>query len=428
MKRLAVLLLALCLLGGSAQAQGLRVLGMSLSGGPYQEAYPEYQVEEIPIDFDEMGRFHTQRFLLDNPQGWDVACIWSNECDLDALAEAGLLMDLSGDSTLAQWAADLHAPIRRAVSRDDQVLAVPTFLFGAVMQMTMVTATQPRQGNKDLLGPLGLTQADAPTTFEELCAMAQRYAALPKEIRKGRTFQYDATTGNPKAYFLAYLIELYTAQYSDKQGYVVYDTPTFRQALADLEKMAAALQKDPKLSYSGKEPIYPLFADGGPCVLPTMDYQHFLYLGVGDNRNIPARLEMLVVNPHTQSKAEAIDFVIRSIRNAEAQAGPMLLERFDYDALARRSYDENIEAQIYQKEAQAVIDGLIRERDSGEYPRYYSREAIQRYAQNVVPFLTFPRIPRVDRYALAEEYVRGRLDGEGLMEALGSEAERYWGE
>lgn len=430
MKRLAAILLALCLLGGSASAgaQGLRVLGMGSNWGAYQKAYPERQVEEIPIIYDEMGRFDTQRYLLENPQGWDVAYIWSDRCGLDALQEAGLLMDMSGDSTLAQWMADLHTPVRQAVSRGDQVLAMPTFLFSAVMQMTMITATQPRQGSKDLLGPLGLTVSDAPKTFEELCAMARRYAALPKESRKGRTFQYDAATGNPKAYFLSYLIELYTAQYCDNKGHVDYDNPAFRQALADLEEMAAALAKDPKVAYSGKDPIYPLFADGGPGLLFGAGYEHPLYLGVGENRNIPARLGMLIVNPHTQSKAEAIDFVICAIQDDEAEAGPMLLERFDYDALARQSYDEIIEAQVYQEEAQSVIDALILERDSGEYPRYYPRKAIESYAQNVVPRVTFPLVPWVDHYALAKEYVRGRLDVEGLIEALGQKAEEYWKE
>ena len=54
--------------------------------------------------------------------------------------------------------------------------------------------------------------------------------------------------------FLAYLIELYTAQYADSAGAVNYDTPAFRQGLADLDAMAAALKAEPKITYGRKRP------------------------------------------------------------------------------------------------------------------------------------------------------------------------------
>jgi len=71
-----------------------------------------------------------------------------------------------------------------------------------------------------------------------------------------------------------------------------------------------------------------------------------------------------------------------------------------------------------------MIDELVRERDSGTYPRYYAQETIENYAQNVAPHLTFPRVPRMDGYAIAKEYVRGRLDVEGLIELLDNTAEK----
>jgi len=236
------------------------------------------------------------------------------------------------------------------VTDGDRVLAVPAFLTGSVMQLAMQATSRTKDGVLDLLTPLGLTTADAPRTFDELCAMAERYMALPAQTRKGRAFHLDAAAGNPRAYFLAYLIDLYTAQYCDADGNISYDTPTFRQALESLEAMAAALQTEPKISYGQGGTIYSLFSDASSTLLS--DFSDLLYLRVGDNTAIPAKMGMLIVNANTARKAEALDFVAYSAEKHEAQSGPALLEKMDYDALARRSYDENIQAQIYQKEDQ----------------------------------------------------------------------------
>lgn len=423
MKRWIVSLIVLCLFCGSASAEALRVLNLGWNErDAYQVLYPDRVVEEIRVEYDENGCSNAQRFLLENPDGWDVAFVWTDECDLAALDAAGLLMDLRDEEALAGRVVNMYAPIRQVVIDGDRVLAVPAFITGLVIQLDMQATSRTKDGVLDLLTPLGLTAADAPRTFDELCAMAERYMALPAQTRKGRAFHLDAAAGNPRTYFLAYLIDLYTAQYCDADGNVSYDTPTFRQALESLEAMAAALQADPKITYGQGPTVYGLFSDASSTLLS--DYSDLLYLRVGDNTGVPAKMGMLIVNANTARKAEALDFAAFYAENNEAQSGPALYETMDYDALARRSYDEDIAAQVYQKEDQSVIDMLTRERDSGEYPRYISRKAIESYAQNVAPHLIFPRVPRMDCYAIAKEYVRGRLDVEGLIELLGSTAEK----
>lgn len=426
MKRLAAMTLALCLLACSALAEPLRVLETSWGWSEeYREAFPDKQVEIIQAEYDDKAHSNARQFMLENPQGWDVAMIWSNECDLNTLEQAGLLMDLSGEEAIASRVGNAYEPIRQAVSRDGKVLAVPAGLFGAVMQLGMYATVQSRGEVVDVLGPLGLTLEDAPSTFGELSAFAQRYMEIPKETRKGRAFHLDAAANDPKSYFLAYLIELYTAQYADSTGAVNYDTPAFRQGLADLDAMAAALKAEPKITYGKGGAVYGVLHDASSNLLPYIQVK-LLYLGVGDNRSVPARLGMLVVNAHTQHKEEAIAFAQWSAGQRETQRSPLLLKNLDYEALARRAYDEDIEAQIYQKEAQDVIDRLIQERDSGEYSRYYPREVFHIYGETVAPRLTFPLIPWVDGYAAAKKYTRGKLDQDGLIQELNRLAAEYW--
>lgn len=411
MKRLAILLCVLCLLCGAASAEGLRVLDMWNECDAYQAAFPGREVEQIETGFDDEGHSKAQRFLLENPDGWDVAIIWTDDCDLATLDEAGLLMNLSDEAIAADRVGNMYPAIRGAVSDGERLLAVPTHLYGAVMQLSYASTYY----DKDILPQLGLTREDAPHTFDELCDLAQRYMALPKETRKGTVFHIDAAASNPKNYFLYYLIELYTSQYCDANGNVAYDTPEFRHALISLEAMATALKNDPKITYGQGGSVYGLVSDASSALL---NEGGVLYLRLGDNESIPARMGMLIVNANTAHKDEALEFVSFAAKSHDAQMGPLLLEVFDYDALARASYDEDIQAQIYQKENQSVIDKLERERDSGKYTRYYSRESIADYAVRVAPHLTFPRMPRMDVYAIAKEYVQGKLDVEGLITKL----------
>ncbi len=417
MKRFAIVLLALCLLCGTASAEALRVfdIGQNERDG-YLSAYPDRAVEEIQAEYDDNGRNNAQDFLLQNPDSWDVAFIWTDQCDLTALDRAGLIMDLSGESQLSQQVGGMYPAVQRAVTDDKRVLAVPAHMFGGVMQLTMASTTRVKGEDVDIIGPLGMTEADAPRTFDELCALAQRYMALPKETRKGTAFNIDAAASNPEEYFLQYLIDLYTAQYRNADGSIAYDTPEFRHALESLRAMTDALTSEEKISYGQGGTVYGLINDASSTLLSN--YSHLLYLRVGENTNIPARLGMLVVNANTARKAEALDFVASTVENHTAEAGPLLWEKIDYDALARISYDENIKAQVYQKEDQSVIDELTKERDSGGYPRYYSKESIAAYAQNVAPHLTFPRLSYMDSSAIVKEYVKGQFDADGLIERL----------
>ena len=143
-----------------------------------------------------------------------------------------------------------------------------------------------------------------------------------------------------------------------------------------------------------------------------------LYLRMDGFDTVPARMGVLVVNAHSPRRAEALEWIAATADGDASSALPLLTPVFDYDAMARKAYDELIEAQRVQHEKQEVIDRLTAERDSGDYPRYFPKAALDAYRQNAAPYLVFPRIPSVDRYALGEAYGRGKLDADGLIAAL----------
>lgn len=414
MKKVIAAILALCLLYSVASAEALRVVDLNQNDcDAYRSVYPDRSVEIIESGWDEQGRSKAQEYLLDNPESWDVARIRTNSNNLAALAKQGLLMDLSDDDMLSQRVAMMYPAIRAVVTQDDQLLAIPTSLYGEVMQLSFASVYQ----DIDILTQLGISRKEAPHTFEELCALAERYMALPKETRKGTVFNYAAATSNAKQYFLYYLIELYTAQYCDDNGHVNYDTPVFRNALNALETLCAVLETDPKMTYTSDGKVYELLGDASSFLLSE---EELLYLGIGDNKNIPASLQLLIVNKNTPNATEALEFLALAATEDETFSAPYLLEQIDYDSLARQSYNDNIEAQKYQQEDQSVIDMLERERDSGEYKRYLSRDSIARYAQQVTPLLTFPCYAYVNAYDISNEYAMGSLSADALIEKLNS--------
>ncbi len=434
MRKVFCILLAIGLLAGTASAEGLRVYDGYFSDDTYKQTYPDRELVQFHSDYDDAGRCDIQERLLQDPTGWDVAVIGTEQCDVAVLDQAGLLMDLSGDSFTSQEVGRMYAPIQGAVTREGRLLGMPTLLFGLVMetQMGRIVFNSRTKEYVDIAEKLGFTEADYPSTFDELCLLAQRYMDLSKAERKGTVFHIDAAASNAKNYFLYYLISIYTAEYCDETGHVEYDTPEFRGSLESLEAMAKALKSQPTVTYGEGASVYGLVSDGGTSLLSRSPSQH---LHIGNSTAIPARLYMVVVNSNTPRKNEALDYITCAVAAKDSDRDVKLLDGVDYETLALALYDDLIaDAYIeletrYQKGdknhdiMQESIAGMLQDRESGDYIHFYPKEAVENYVQNVVPHLTFPRVPQMDMYAIAKEYVRGKLDADGLIAKLNAIAD-----
>jgi len=416
MKRLTAVLLALCLLYGAAYAEtatgALRVIGGSDAVQAYQAQYPGREVEEIRPEYDDYGNSNIRELLLGGD--WDVACIYTDACDLGALAGAGVLMDLSAVPAASGAVDGMYQSVRSAVTADGRLLGVPSTLWGLVMQFSFPATVGQRDTKVDLRAKLGFTDADTPRTFADLCSLAQRYMALPVETRRGTAFSADAVTGNVCEYFLDYLVTLYKAETCGAGDALTFDTPAFRTALAELDAMVAALKTDPKVRYDENGWLCGVINDVSSAVFN----EDALFLHIGEGSAIPAELGVTVINAASEHPDEALAYLAISVENMSTEQMLQLYENIDYDALLLRSYDETIAAQIQQDEDQSVIDDLIRRRDAGDTTYFYTREEIQSYAEAVAPNLIFPYVPRIYDYPAVTEYARGKLDADGLIQQL----------
>lgn len=421
MRKAILFLLALCVALGAlpalAQAEGtLRVLQCGDYADQYRAVNPGLAIKTIAASYDDNNTSNLPALL--SAGDWDVACVWTDDISLSALDEAGMLLDLSGESALADRVNGMYEAVQKGVSPTGKLIGVPISLWGQVMQLGFL------RGEGSTLQQLGMTEADAPRTFAQLRALAEKYAALPKETRRGTAFSWEARGGraNAKRYFLSYLIDLYAAQYTEPTGTVDFDTPVFRTALSDLDALCAAIQNAGE-SRGENGSFYTLVADCSSSLMPA-SYSAKFYLSTSDERNdLPARLGVLVINAATPRKAEALAFVDWLSAQETANA-PLLNKAVDYDALVRADYEETYAAQIEEHEKQSVLDNVKSRYESGAWDIGYTAADIALYAEKVAPRLTFPQAKPIDNQTPAMAYAHGTLDAEGLIAALNDSAKK----
>ena len=234
MKKLFALLLALCALCGTAlAAEPLRVLDDWFAADRYEKRYPERALERIEPLYDETGEGNQNELLFAGE--WDAAVIETNGTDLSALCAEIPLLDLT--DIAPEKGGTMYPAVKRALTCEGKLIGLPMHIFGCTMSLEF---------SDELLARLGLADAEKPETFAELAGLAERYMALPAQTRRGTAFDADVRDGWLR-YYLSYMIRCYQAQCADANGEADFDTPLFRENLAQVERLNAALCADTKI-------------------------------------------------------------------------------------------------------------------------------------------------------------------------------------
>ena len=394
MKKLLALLLAVCALCRTAFAAGpLRVLDGWFGADRYEARYPERALERLEVVYDENGEGNQNELLFSGE--WDAAVIATNETDLVALCAEIPLLDLTG--VAAEMSETMYPAVKQALTCGGNLVGLPMHIFAGTTSLEF---------SDDLLAKLGLEAGGKPETFAELADLAERYMALPAETRRGTVFDADVRDGWLQ-YYLSYMIRCYQARCADANGETDFDTPLFRENLAQVERLNAALSAGKKLLRGENGELLSLSWS-------SVGLENQIGVREGDTA-VPARMYVVIVNANSSHVEEALDYVRAAQEEAESE---FFYSDVDYDARLRDKYDRLIAAQIAEGENQAVIERLEGMRDAGEPLDYYTKEDIEVYARNIAPQLTFPRYRWVDDWKAAGDYAAGRLDADGLIERL----------
>ena len=416
MKKLFALLLALCALCGTAlAAEPLRVLDDWFAADRYEKHYPERALERIEPLYDETGEGNQDELLFAGE--WDAAVIETNGTDLSALCAEIPLLDLT--DIAPEKGGTMYPAVKRALTCEGKLIGLPMHIFGCTMSLEFSDELLARLGLADAEKPetlrglsyrakisLGLADAEKPETFAELAGLAERYMALPAQTRRGTAFDADVRDGWLR-YYLSYMIRCYQAQCADANGETDFDTPLFRENLAQVERLNAALCADTKILRGKNGELRSL-----TCANSGLGGE--MHVREGDTA-VPARMYAVIVNANSPRREEALDYARAAMDEAESE---FFYSVVDSDAQLREAYNRLIAAQIEEGEAQSVIDRLEKLRDAGDPLHYYTKEALEAYARDVAPRLTFPHYRWLDDWNAAGDYAAGRLDADALIDRL----------
>lgn len=420
MKRLFAMLLTLCMLfslASAAMAQNKDVLRIFDEWGAceaYAKQHPNQPIKNLNQPNDGSAEFDLSGALLSGE--WDAAIVQTRDVNLQALYDAGLLADLSGDKDIAAQVTDMYAPVRDAVTKDGKTIGLPFLMFGLTQHISLTDDT-------DTLDQLSMNKDDKPTTFTEFAALCDRYMALDAETRRGTTFYGDIKPSSAKLYFIQLFTTMYAAENRKKDGSVDFNTNVFREGIALCDHIAETIQSQKTLYKKETSSLHCLASEASNHWFENINYG-LCTLIVGTEKQCPASMYVFIVNAQSSHKELAIDFVRTCMNMYPVWTGVEMMGQIDYDALAKLSYDQDIAAQIEQHEDQSVIDKLTAERDSGNYTRFYPEWTLETYRAEIVPYLTFPYAPYFDTYASVQDYVVGKLDMDGLIERLSQDVEK----
>lgn len=153
----------------------------------------------------------------------------ASDGEFEALKEAGLLMDLSGDPEIKAYVDALYPPFRELVTGENgEIWAVPTEAFGHTGFFV----------NRKALADIGLTAEDMPTNIVEFCEFVTRW---DREFAdKFPNYACVEYTEDTRWYVLDMAMEMWIAHCQATGQELHFDDPILREALEAIEKMEVA--------------------------------------------------------------------------------------------------------------------------------------------------------------------------------------------
>lgn len=378
----------------------------------YTTAHPERSAENIALAYGEWYDF------IANPENvWDVGFFFLEDGSLDALINAGRILDLSDNKTIMAKVNDLYPRVREALTRDGKTYAVPHAVFAGHNGLAAI--------DEDTWKQFGWDFSKAPETFAELNALAEEYMALPPETRRGTRFLGEGDTASAtRRTLLTELVNVAFAEAMAKGDPGDIDTPALREGLAQIEATSRVLGEK-QASRDAKGNMRALIFEGWPYV--DAHGRRQLSLRLGDAPAFTQRLGVCVINADAPNKEAAIRYVEWLVDNTNAQFLPMLNSVMTAQEIGKMSIEQNIldysmnsliQAGISEEDlAQAgkLKDMLAR----GDYSKYSPEEAgLARFRQEVAPHMTIMTSPYPVTYDIQQDYLDGKLDADAFIKAL----------
>lgn len=363
---------------------------------------PARQVENIRVEYD--GQY---AYIANPDNRWDVAFMFLSSGDFDSLVKAGQLMDLSEDPVIMETLTRMYPAMQAAVTRDNKAYALPTGIFGGTFQFGA--------GLDETWAQLGLDRDLMPKTFAELCALAETYMNIPLKERKGTSFLQNDSAAASRSMLLDYLVRTRYGEALKEGGTITFDTPVFREALAQIEQATEAL-KGKQAGPDSKGTRYALIWENSNSLME----ENNLFLRLGDAPAHPADVVVLMVNANATNKEAALDYTrwlsgnisgqFLSLLDQEVTAQEVALHKVKHDIASRKATGSD-------PEDIARLEEQLRNDDYAAFGP--SEESLARYRQEIGPHLTIMTQKLSDAaFEACDRYLKGAIDADTFIKAL----------
>ncbi|MCI6376696.1 MAG: hypothetical protein MR842_02890 [Clostridiales bacterium] len=358
---------------------------------------------------------------------WDVCWLYWDEGGLmDALMERGMLYDVSQDERIAGRIEAMWPAVREHVSFTGGTYAVPM----SVSPQNEVLMSTPGFYDVNAWEQLGFTGEDMPQTLDDLFALAQKYAVVPKEQRKDIIFNPYAY--NAHSWLLELTLDMYRQQAMRSGAPLAFQTDVLRGLLERMNAAAAALKGEKDFGNPALDSGTFLQGNQNAVVLRlTPESEPF----------VPVYGEMLLVNANSPRLEQALAYVRFMLENMGWNERARLDSQISYgelNALAleqeigeRKRMAEWLRTQADEENARAqmeVAEALeARAATANVIEEIYltDEKDLEAYRSNIAPYLVY--LDKKPGYAFADNaaaqklknsYLAGRLDTEAFLRGL----------
>lgn len=334
-----------------ASSQSLTVSNGGDLVNAFAVQHPEIAVQGTYMEEDAL----IDAILTQSPFPDVIYLITYREATYRSLRDRGYLSPID-DAEVGQFAAQLHPDIVDAITVNGAICAVPVHLYPASMYGVNLELWESHS-----LGEL-------PQTWLELAQLFGNWPELSRANPDLTLFSTEdlegmgyASADGLRTLLLAGIVNKYEYYRQDQAEFMGYDTPLFREMMAAYEAVDF-------------DALYESIVSGGESALLTPDYSTDLLswnfndaafsplkltMNRGETYRMPAGVEVIVVNPYSENKEAAMEylhFVIEQIDDVErAKMIPALNE-----PLRPEGHEEQVAAM------QEEIDFLTEQAANGE--------------------------------------------------------------
>lgn len=381
--------------------------------------------------------------MMNQSSSVDIYTVYVDNQDFAAVFNRGYMAELDSSEVITDFVNSVYPALRDSLVYDGHVVAIPVEMW-----------TNCYSYNPVAFEKLGLTEADVPTSWDELLDLAIRLPEIMGENEEGISFMDPYYTAADARSMLFYeIIDDYMMYLQGDDVEFAFDTPLLRGLLEKLDQIdylalgfleSYEMEMDINYIYMPENILFSTYADISSRVWSMNDdYSKPMPLAMEKDgkQTITGNMTVAFVNPYSENRELAIKYLESAVRSLDHTIRVDMCPDFN-EPLENAYYEENIASYeetiaSWKEQLEASEDEEERamiEQNIAEYEEYMeeyiaenrydiSEESIayyRNYAQYIAPveFIGFDEEASTEYYTQLYQYMDGTIDADTFLKNI----------